>query len=197
VLPRSLVLPGVRLKTFEKRGLKDNFAARRFCPLLSSAPDLVERRAPTEARSEVGQRIVEARHDVGLTQTELARQIGLPLYLVEKLENGEADASSYLEAISAVTRRPVSWLSGASEPTVAHTQSAVERLQGELAELRQNLSHRLDELEEWARDQDSRRGARADAIVRVEALAAELADIKRRLLELEARLTRRRSFLFR
>src|SRR5688572_24858729 len=94
----------------------------------------------------VGKRIAEARRETGLTQTELARRIGVPLYVVERYEAGDAAASEHLEAIARITATPLS--SFESSAVAVAGSEALGRLEAELAQLRAEVDERLMRLEE-------------------------------------------------
>jgi transcriptional regulator with XRE-family HTH domain len=153
---------------------------------------LEERSASSGSRNAVAGRIVDARRAVGLTQTELARQIGLPLYVLERFERGEADPSVYLDAISAVTNRPRSWLEGENETTLEAARSTVERLQRDFTAFREDVSGRLDVLEDRDFAPTSPPVIADEMASRLDVLEAEIERMRRRFSELEARVTRHR-----
>jgi transcriptional regulator with XRE-family HTH domain len=58
----------------------------------------------------IGVRIAEARRAAGLTQTELADEIGLRLWHIERFETSGSVPPAKLREIAAATGRPLSWL---------------------------------------------------------------------------------------
>jgi transcriptional regulator with XRE-family HTH domain len=57
----------------------------------------------------VGRRIVQARRQLELTQSELAERVGVLLGMLDKYESGQADASRVLPRIAEVTGKPIDW----------------------------------------------------------------------------------------
>jgi transcriptional regulator with XRE-family HTH domain len=87
--------------------------------------------APTPAERRLGERIAEARRAVGLTQTQLADEIGASLWSVESLEQGRGDVERHLEAIAHATIKPVRWfyrLADAEPTFLADAPAAVPSL---------------------------------------------------------------------
>jgi transcriptional regulator with XRE-family HTH domain len=73
----------------------------------------------------LGDLVARARREGGFTQTELADRTGLTLWEVERLESGQADASTHLASISKATQKPESWFwrddaPAQIEPATAH-----------------------------------------------------------------------------
>jgi transcriptional regulator with XRE-family HTH domain len=68
---------------------------------MSSAPTESVRLAPEQARA-----VWEARRSAGLTEKALAERLGLSLWEIERLEQGETDPSPYAEALEKHTGRP-------------------------------------------------------------------------------------------
>src|SRR3712207_4654665 len=65
--------------------------------------------ADVTARSAAGERIRQARRELGLTQTALAEQIGVMLGVLDAFETGKSDPARYIEKIAEATNRPASW----------------------------------------------------------------------------------------
>ena len=88
--------------------------------------------------------IWEARRAAGLTEKALAERLGVSLWEVERLENGELDPSPYAEALERHTGRPRSSFrsNGASEPPQAKP-SAEEVATPELISPAEHTGERL------------------------------------------------------
>jgi transcriptional regulator with XRE-family HTH domain len=136
-----------------------------------------------------GIHIAQARREAGLTQSELARGVGISLGLLEKLERGAADPSDYLERVATATGRPVTWLARGEETDdsadlLAELLRAVQETHADLRSRLEGLEDRLDaagiglELERSLRRQDER----------AERLKAELDAAVARIEELERSL---------
>jgi transcriptional regulator with XRE-family HTH domain len=77
--------------------------------------------APTDAgaRTDVdglGGRVLQARHEAGLTTKELAERLNVSVWMTERLERGHEDVVPYLPAIASVTARPEGWFAQAPAP---------------------------------------------------------------------------------
>jgi transcriptional regulator with XRE-family HTH domain len=62
-----------------------------------------------------GERVAAARRDAGLTQKQLADRIGVSLWSLERIEEGQEDAVARLDALARATGKPRSWF-GSDEP---------------------------------------------------------------------------------
>ena len=107
---------------------------------------------------ELGRRITEARHDLGLTQPEVATRVGISLGLMEKLESGEANPTPYLDAIAQATNRPPRWFKRPNEEA-APDSALSANVDAQMSDLRQMVSQRLAELEGQLRDTRARLAA--------------------------------------
>jgi len=67
-------------------------------------------RKKRELLPEVGSRIRQARHALGLSQHELGRRIGKTASAVSKYERGKINEVRVLTAIAEILGRPVDWL---------------------------------------------------------------------------------------
>jgi len=56
-----------------------------------------------------GERVATARRDAGLTQKELADRLGVSLWNVERIEDGQEDAVARLDALARATGKPKAW----------------------------------------------------------------------------------------
>jgi len=60
----------------------------------------------------LGERVAAARHDLGLTQRELAARVGVPLGILATWEAGRAAPGARLQRLAEALGRPVEWLLG-------------------------------------------------------------------------------------
>ncbi len=83
--------------------------------MASGEPDLI---------SDLGQRISQARLDVGMTQAELGRAVGLDRTAIAKLEAGTRKVSATeLVALASALHRPIDWFVVESPPSVVSRRS--------------------------------------------------------------------------
>lgn len=76
---------------------------------------------------ELGSRLAEARRASGLTQADLAREVGLERTAVTKIENGTRGVDSLeLSRIAAALERPVDWFLLLPPPLVASRRAALD-----------------------------------------------------------------------
>jgi hypothetical protein len=61
--------------------------------------------------SPVGLRVAEARRAVGLSQKRFAERVGIPLWMLDRIESGVADAAPLIPKIAVATGRPDAWFS--------------------------------------------------------------------------------------
>ena len=64
---------------------------------------------PTAVENVTGDRLAAARRAAGLSQRGLADRLGVPIWGVEQMEQGRADASPYLSEISSLTGQPLAY----------------------------------------------------------------------------------------
>src|SRR5687767_8413153 len=86
----------------------------------------------------VGARVSRARQEAGLSEKELAIRLGLPLWKIERIQNGSEDPGVHLAQIAESTGKPTDWFVAgqeqrASPPTDApggasDSRSRAERL---------------------------------------------------------------------
>src|SRR5581483_10257831 len=162
----------------------------------------------------LGERVAAARHDLGLTQRELAARVGVPLGILATWEAGRAAPGARLQRLAEALGRPVEWLLGgfavpswpAREPHGRNGETAAadaparggdaEAERAELEVLRQELDVASRELEVARRELESGRNAleaygrdltagRAPAAG--SGAARELGELRSRLAEAEAR----------
>jgi hypothetical protein len=69
-------------------------------------------------------RVSEARRASGLTQKELARRLGIPLWKVDRLERGDVEPDPYLPSIARETGKPDSWLRAPEPEPEAEAEAA-------------------------------------------------------------------------
>ena len=70
-----------------------------------------------------GERVATARREAGLTQKELADRLGVSLWNVERIEDGQEDAVARLDALARATGKPRAWF-GNGESGVEQTDAA-------------------------------------------------------------------------
>ena len=61
------------------------------------------------ANAAIGERIRQARRELGLTQSALAERVGVMLGVLDQFETGKTDAARHLEKIAEATGKPVAW----------------------------------------------------------------------------------------
>src|ERR687891_212782 len=81
------------------------------------------------AQSELGERIREARRELGMTQAAFAERIGAPMGLLDRFEHGTADAARYLDAIADATGKTVDWFRAGETPEVERAAALQKRTQ--------------------------------------------------------------------
>lgn len=98
--------------------------ADRFAALLQRSRPAGGLRARAKARAEasvepggLGDQVLQARHEAGLTRKELARRLNMSISMVDRLERGLEDARPHLRAITAATARPEDWFTAAPDPS--------------------------------------------------------------------------------
>lgn len=96
----------------------------------------------------VGERIKQARQDIGLTQDALAELVGVGMRQIQYYEAGESDPYRQIQKIAEVTNRSVAWLLHGDSTTTTGEPVAdeiVSRLEGlEAAQARsEELLHEL------------------------------------------------------
>jgi transcriptional regulator with XRE-family HTH domain len=57
----------------------------------------------------LGSRVSRARQEAGLTEKELAIRLGLPLWQIERIQNGDEDPAEHLTEIAETTGKPTGW----------------------------------------------------------------------------------------
>ncbi|MEA2143179.1 MAG: hypothetical protein QOI64_1609 [Solirubrobacteraceae bacterium] len=62
----------------------------------------------------LGSMVLQARHESRLTRKQLAERLELSLWMIERLERDEVDASPYLASIAGATGRTEAWFAGAA-----------------------------------------------------------------------------------
>lgn len=81
-------------------------------------------RRRTESWAEVGRRVQQAREAAGLTQAELAEQIGLERTAVTRIEGGDRGINSFeLARLSRALDRPLAWFLSIPPPSVVSRRS--------------------------------------------------------------------------
>ncbi len=102
--------------------------------------------APAHTDPERALRITQARREAGLSQTELAVKMGVPLGVIKNAEAGKDVSDKHLRAIAEVTGRTLGWFSERDEiPDEGWT--LLGKLHAEVIELRSELGDRLARLE--------------------------------------------------
>src|SRR3990172_9066271 len=109
-------------------------------------------RQKQRARTELGERIREARRELGLTQAAFAERIGAPMGLLDRFEHGTADVARYLDAIADATGKTVDWFRAGES-----REAAAEELVARASELQK----RAQDLERREADLNRRRSAPA------------------------------------
>jgi transcriptional regulator with XRE-family HTH domain len=69
-------------------------------------------RSPEAKNGTAGDRLAQARRDVGLTQRALADRLGISLWSLDQLEQGRGDLSAHLPAITDATGKHAGWFGG-------------------------------------------------------------------------------------
>src|SRR4051812_699919 len=131
-------------------------------------------------QNELGERVRDARRAAGLTQMALAERLGVPLGTVERLENGLADPTPFLDTIAQSTDSSVAWLrsggyEGAGSADVDRAAASLAEREKALARVEARVREAGEALEErWAqlRQKEAKdREAHAQLQAREEALA--------------------------
>jgi transcriptional regulator with XRE-family HTH domain len=69
-----------------------------------------------------GTRVATARHEAGLTQKDLAAQLGVSLWKIEQLESAAGSTAGPLEALAHATGKPESWFTETDRPVRPQTR---------------------------------------------------------------------------
>jgi transcriptional regulator with XRE-family HTH domain len=94
-------------------------------------------------QSAIGERIKQQRLQSGLGQTQVARDLGISVAALSKIENGKTDLNvSRLAQIAAYFKIPIAQLLGLAENTDALASKGEEllKLQQELTEKKQEIT---------------------------------------------------------
>ncbi len=75
----------------------------------------------------VSHRIAKARHDAGMTQRQLAHQVGTSAWAIDEMEHGRRDATAYATRIELATGKPPAWLIRAPVRQELATRDSTER----------------------------------------------------------------------
>jgi transcriptional regulator with XRE-family HTH domain len=67
----------------------------------------------------LGSRVSRARQEAGLTEKELALRLGLPLWRIERIQNGDEDPAKHLIEIAETTGKPTGWFLVGARPQPA------------------------------------------------------------------------------
>jgi DNA-binding XRE family transcriptional regulator len=93
--------------------------------------------APTPRDVRLGELIAQARRGAGLTQAQLADEIGVSLWTIENIEQGRGESERYLGSIARATLKPEGWFvpNGTDEadptmgkPVVTHPSGSASAL---------------------------------------------------------------------
>lgn len=89
----------------------------------------------------IGDRIQQARKEVGLTQDELADRIGVKMRQVQNYESGESDPYRKLSRIAEATGKPREWFYGddVSEQDAAGVAARLDQVEATLEEILREL----------------------------------------------------------
>ena len=82
-------------------------------------------RSPDAKNGMAGDRLAQARRDVGLSQKALAERLGISLWAFDQLEQGRGDLSVHLPAITDATGKHAGWFGGTRD---ANLDQAIGRL---------------------------------------------------------------------
>lgn len=93
----------------------------------------------------VGERIRDARRELGLTQRTLAKEAGIRIGILDSLEAGLRDPEPYLESLAAATGRDPDWFLGVEPPEEAPPPRGVlKRLRRDRAERPRSVAARRE-----------------------------------------------------
>lgn len=113
-------------------------------PANSSSP---ETRKPTDADRFVGQKVRQARRELGLTQEALATLLGITFQQVQKYESGQTRLSAgRLRSVAIAVRKPIDYF---YEPFVIATPaSGLAEKEARIRELRRDGKRLIDRIED-------------------------------------------------
>ena len=113
---------------------------------MSAAPQKRSKRALNDYSVEVGQRIVQTRKELGLTQEELAELVGVSQRSMQAHETGEVIPYRKMREIGMVLEVTTSWLlHGEEENTDSEVAELQRQIEG-LTKLVRSMSRKLDRL---------------------------------------------------
>ena len=131
--------------------------------------------ARTDEKARIGRRIAQARKEAGLTQRELADQVGVTLRSVQAWERGEAHPYRHLPVLQRVLGRDAEWLVGGPSADSAEKQPATIRLNVRRAE---QVLDTGDDRELSERELPRPDRHRRETLGRLERLEARLAQLE-------------------
>ena len=116
---------------------------------LPNPPEVHEPSVDGAPRTSVGQRIAAARRSNGLTQTELADRLDVPLGVLSRYEDDEAEVPTpALAAIAAQTDVSVSWLrQGVEDEVLDVVRTLYEEVVRNLYDEVERLTAKVESLE--------------------------------------------------
>jgi transcriptional regulator with XRE-family HTH domain len=95
-----------------------------------------------EAGALVGARVSRARQEAGLSEKQLAIRLGLPLWQIERIQNGAEDPRVYLADIADTTGKPTDWFLVDEADAPPDSRSRTERLRTAAKDLTTRLARR-------------------------------------------------------
>ena len=118
----------------EHRTLLDRFLSLREARTTSPSRDAAPPQAAghpqasePEARGVVADRVARARQEAGLTTKELAERLNLSIWMIERLEAGEADAAPHLASIARATAKQEERLRPAQDVATPSDETAARQ----------------------------------------------------------------------
>lgn len=94
---------------------------------------------------QIGQRIAQARREVGLNQEELADLMGVSTRSLQGYEAGDVIPYRHFERLSGIVRKPVEWLLHGDQPAAEPaTVEEIRQVRADVAELRAKADQMLE-----------------------------------------------------